>query len=182
MKRDSVRSVLLVVSVVVLALAGQAPVAHAADPERIIITNAKLVGRDAAAQDVTINILIQDGKVFVVTKDKLVIKPGDTAVDSNGGFLFGDLAIGARPSFVILDDDPRENVDALLDTKTHAKFAIRKGEIIKNDFPARPPSPVDATPKPPSRTPPFYLPEHDVIGPANFAACFAYPHLGSLPR
>ena len=156
MKRDSVRSVLLVVSVVVLALAGQAPVAHAADPERIIITNAKLVGRDAAAQDVTINILIQDGKVFVVTKDKLVIKPGDTAVDSNGGFLFGDLAIGARPSFVILDDDPRENVDALLDTKTHAKFAIRKGVIIKNEFPAKPPSPADAKPIP--RVPAAYAP------------------------
>ena len=40
-----------------------APVAYAADPERIIITNAKLVGRDAAAQDVAINILIVDGKL-----------------------------------------------------------------------------------------------------------------------
>ena len=140
----------------VLAACVAAHVAHAAGPERIVITNAKLVGRDAAAQDVTINILIEDGKVFVVTKDKLVIKPGDTAVDSNGGFLFGDLAIGARPSFVILDDDPRENVDALLDTKTHAKFAIRKGEIIKNDFPAKPPSPADAKPIP--RVPEAYAP------------------------
>jgi phosphate-selective porin OprO/OprP len=132
----------------VLALAGQAPVAHAADPERIIVTNAKLVGRDAAAQDVAINILIVDGKLKVVTKDALVIEPNDIAVDSNGGFLFGQLAIGARPSFVILDQDPRDNVDALLDTKTHALFAIRQGVIIKNDFPAKPPSPVEATPKP----------------------------------
>ena len=83
------------------------PVAHAADPERIIITNAKLVGRDTAAQDVAINILIVDGKLKVVTKDELVIEPDDTAVDSNGGFLFGQLAVGARPSFVILDQDPR---------------------------------------------------------------------------
>ena len=49
---------------------------------------------------------------------------------------------------MILDQDPRDNVDALLDTKTHAKFAIRQGVIIKNDFPAKPPSPVEATPKP----------------------------------
>jgi len=125
-----------------------APVAHAADPERIIITNAKLVGRDTAAQDVAINILIVDGKLNVVTKDELVIEPDDTAVDSNGGFLFGQLAIGARPSFVILDQDPRENVDALLDTKTHALFAIRQGVIIKNDFPLKSPSPEDASPKP----------------------------------
>jgi len=156
MKRRPVGFLLIVASIAVLALGAQAPVAHAADSERIVITNAKLVGRDAAAQDVAINILIVDGKVFVVTKDKLVIKPGDTAVDSNGGFLFGDLAIGARPSFVILDEDPRENVDALLDTKTHAKFAIRKGEIIKNDFPAKPPSPVGAKPIP--QVPEAYAP------------------------
>ena len=148
MKRRPIRSVLLVASIAVLALAGQAPVAHAADPERIIITNARLVGRDTAAQDVAINILIVDGKLKVVTKDELVIEPDDTAVDSNGGFLFGQLAIGARPSFVILDQDPRENVDVLLDTKTHALFAIRQGVIIKNDFPAKSPSPEDATPKP----------------------------------
>jgi len=148
MKRRRVGSVLLVASIAVLALAGQAPVAHAADPERIIITNAKLVGRDVASQDVAINILIVDGKLKVVTQDELVIEPDDTAVDSNGGFLFGQLAIGARPSFVILDQDPRENVDALLDTKTHALFAIRQGVIIKNDFPAKSPSPEDATPKP----------------------------------
>jgi phosphate-selective porin OprO/OprP len=99
-------------------------------------------------EDVTINILIKNGKLVVVTKDKLPIAPDDITVDSNGGFLFGDLAIGARPNFVILDQDPRENVDALLDTKVHAKFAIRQGEIIKNDFPARSPTPEDATPKP----------------------------------
>ena len=101
------------------------PVAHAADPERIIVTNAKLVGRDAAAQDAAINLLIIDGKLSVVTKDELVIEPGYLALDSNGGFLFGRLALGASPSFVILDQDPRENVDVLLDTKTHARFAIR---------------------------------------------------------
>lgn len=134
MKRRPVRSVLLAASIAVLALGGQVPVANAADPERIIVTNAKLVGREAAAQDVAINILIVDGKLVVVTKDELVIKPGDTAVDSNGGFLFGQLALGTQPSFVVLDQDPRENVDVLLDTKTHARFAIREGVVVKNEL------------------------------------------------
>ena len=134
--------------VLLLAACAVAPVARAADPERIIVTNARLVGRDAAAQDVAVNILIVDGALVVVTQDELVIEPDDTAVDSNGGFLFGELALGARPSFVILDQDPRENVDVLLDTNTHALFAIRQGVIVKNDLPAKPPSPVDATPKP----------------------------------
>jgi ethanolamine utilization protein EutQ (cupin superfamily) len=41
--------------------------------------NSRLVGRDAAAQDVAVNLLIVDGKLSVVTKDELVVKPGDVA-------------------------------------------------------------------------------------------------------
>jgi len=125
-----------------------APVAHAADSERIIVTNARLVGRDAAAQDVAVNVLIVDGRLAVVTKDELVIEPGDVAVDSNGGFLFGQLALGSRPSFVILDQDPRENVDVLLDTKTHARFAVREGVIVRNELQAISVSSADDEPKP----------------------------------
>ena len=139
---------ILLFTVLLLTNSAIAPIAHAENSERIIVLNSRLVGRDAAAQDVAINLLIVDGNLIVVTKDELVIEPGDIAVDSSGGFLFGQLALGTRPSFVILDQDPRENVDALLDTKTHVQFAIRKGVIIKNDYPAKSPSPVEATPKP----------------------------------
>jgi phosphate-selective porin OprO/OprP len=131
-----------------LATCMSAPIADAADPDRIVVTNARLVGREAAAQDVAVNVLIVDGKLSVVTKDELVIKPGDVAVDSNGGFLFGQLALGSLPSFVILDQDPRENVDVLLDTKTHARFAIREGVIVKNELQVISVSSTEATPKP----------------------------------
>ncbi len=133
--------------ILLMAVCAVARVSYAADAERIIVTNARLVGRDAAAQDVAVNVLIVDGKLTVVTKDELVIEPGDTAVDSNGGFLFGQLALGSRPSFVILDQDPRENVDVLLDTKSHARFAIREGVNVKNELQAMPVSSADATPK-----------------------------------
>ena len=116
--------------------------------ERIVVTNARLVGRDAAAQDVAVNVLIVDGQLSVVTKDELVIEPGDLAIDSDGGFLFGQLAVGSKPSFVILDQDPRENVDVLLDTKTHARFAMRDGVIVKNELRAMPVSSAEDTPKP----------------------------------
>ena len=131
-----------------LAACIAAPIAIAAEPERIIVTNARLVGRDAAAQDLAVNVLIVDGKLTVVTKDELVIEPGDTAVDSDGGFLFGQLALGSRPSFVILDQDPRESIDVLLDTKTHARFAMRDGVIVKNELRAMPVSSAEDTPKP----------------------------------
>ena len=134
MKRSAVSSVLLAASIAVLAMAGQTSVAQAAEPERIIVTNARLVGRDAASQDAAINLLIIDRKLSLVSKDELNIRRGDLAVDSGGGFLFGRLALGASPSFVILDQDPRENVDVLLDTKAHARFAIREGVIVKNEL------------------------------------------------
>jgi phosphate-selective porin OprO/OprP len=146
--RRAVGSVLFVAFIAALALVEQAAVAQAADPGRIIVTNAHLIGREAAAQDLAVNLLIVDGKLAVVTKDELVIEPGDTAVDSNGGFLFGQMAIGARPSFVILDQDPRENVDVLLDTKTHVRFAIREGVIVKNELQAIPAPSAEATAKP----------------------------------
>ena len=124
------------------------PFAVAADAERIVVTNARLVGRDAAAQDVAVNVLIVDGQLSVVTKDELVIEPGDLAIDSDGGFLFGQLALGSAPSFVILDQDPRENVDVLLDTKTHARFAIREGVIVKNELGTISAAAPEAIPKP----------------------------------
>jgi hypothetical protein len=42
-------------------------IANASETERIIVTNARLVGREAAAQDVAVNVLIVDGKLSVVT-------------------------------------------------------------------------------------------------------------------
>jgi len=133
--------------VLLLAACLVTPIANATDSDRIIVTNARLVGRDAPTQDVAVNVLIVDGELSVVTKDELVIQPGDVAVDANGGFLFGQLALGAKPSFVILDKDPRENVGVLLDTKTHARFAVREGVIIKNELESMPVSPADAEPK-----------------------------------
>jgi len=125
-------------TVLLMAASVIAPFVHAADAERIIVMNAHLIGRDAPTQDVAVNVLIVDGILAVVSKDDLVIRPGDTAVDASAGFLFGRLALGSRPSFVVLDQDPREDVDVLLDTKTHARFAIKDGVIVKNELQAIP--------------------------------------------
>jgi phosphate-selective porin OprO/OprP len=123
-------------------------IAQTADAERIVVMNVQLIGRAAASEDVRVNLLIVGGKLVVVTKDELVIQPGDVAVDASAGFLLGQLVLGARPRFVILDRDPREDFDVLLNTEAHVRFAIRGGVIVKNELPATPPSPHDATPKP----------------------------------
>ena len=120
----------------------------AADSDRIVVTNARLIGRDAPSNDVRVNLLIVGGKLVVVTKDDLVIEAGDVAVDASAGFLLGQLVMGAPPRFVILDRDPREEFDVLLDTGEHVRFAVEDGVVVKNELPEAVSSPPDATPKP----------------------------------
>ena len=137
------------IAILLLAACAVAPIARAADAERIVVTNARLIGRHEPSEDVPVNLLIVGGKLVVVTKDDLVIQPGDVAVDASSGFLLGQA--GPRcpaPASLILDRDPREDFDVLLDTEAHVRFAIRDGVIVKNELPATPPSPPEATPKP----------------------------------
>jgi phosphate-selective porin OprO/OprP len=134
--------------ILLLAASTIAPAIHAADAERIVVTNVRLIGRDAPVQDVRVNLLIVDGKLAVVTRDDLVIQPGDVAVDASTGFLFGQIVLGSRPTFVILDRDPREDFDVMLDTGEHVRFAMREGEIVTNELPALSPSPPETTAKP----------------------------------
>ena len=49
-----------------------------------------------------------------------------------GKYLLGQLNIGEKPSFIILDKDPREDFDVLLDSKEHVFLAIRDGEVVEN--------------------------------------------------
>ena len=85
----------------------QAQPAQAPSPETALIRNVRLIDRSGEAGDVLVSLLIKKGK----------------------------LDLGQPPSFLILDRDPREDLDALLDTKTHARFAMRLGDIVKNDLP-----------------------------------------------
>jgi phosphate-selective porin OprO/OprP len=86
---------------------------------------------------VLVNVLIIDGKLRIVTEND--IPPGrvKTTVDGEKGYLFGSLEMGNAPQLVILDKDPREDVEVLLDTATHARFALKDGQIILNKLPTR---------------------------------------------
>lgn len=110
--------------------------AQAADPDKILIKNVHLIDREKVAEDVVVNILITDNKLEVVTKDDIDPETVNIVVDAQGGFLLGELEMGAPPSFVILDQDPRINFEVLLDTKNYAQFAVQNGVIVKNNLPA----------------------------------------------
>ena len=102
--------------------------------ESILIRNATLINRGGEQDKVGVNILIKDSKLDIISEDLIPIAEADVSYDAAGGVVLGELTLGKPASFLILRGNPRQNVKLLLDTKTHATFAIYQGEVIKNTF------------------------------------------------
>jgi len=102
--------------------------------DTILIKNVLLIDREGQAEDRTVNILIRDMRLDIVTRDAVPAEAGMLLLDAANGVLLGNLDIGQPSSFLILDQDPREDFNILLDTKAHAVFAIHKGTIVKNNL------------------------------------------------
>jgi phosphate-selective porin OprO/OprP len=103
-----------------------------ATPDDILLRNVILLDPTGQTKDRSVNILIRAGKLNLVTEDKV---PGDEAaqvIDAVNGFVLGKLVVGEPPNFMILSDDPRENFEVLLDTKTYANFAVHDGVVVRN--------------------------------------------------
>jgi phosphate-selective porin OprO/OprP len=104
------------------------------EAQSLLILNARLIDREGEEEDTTANLLIRAGRLSLVTKDPIPASEADRAFDAENGVLMGKLALGEPASFVILDEDPRGNVEVLLDTAAHIRFAIVKGEIVRNEL------------------------------------------------
>jgi phosphate-selective porin OprO/OprP len=104
-------------------------------PNTILVRNVVLVNQEGQPEDVTVNIFIRDGILEVVTEDDIALDTAELALDAGQGILVGKLKSGERPSFLILDGDPREDFQVLLDTATHARFAMNDGTIVRNRLP-----------------------------------------------
>ena len=106
--------------------------AQVVDPHNVVIRNVYVAA--PGAEDVTINLMIRDNKLELASKDEIPTPEGFVALDAEGGHLIGNLKLGEKPSFIILDGDPRKDFDVLLDTDTHAVFAVHAGELRKNNL------------------------------------------------
>jgi phosphate-selective porin OprO/OprP len=117
-----------------LLLAGLAPqgTAQVLDPQNMIVENFYIAAADA--EDVLVNLLIRDNKLELLSKDVIPIPDGFVALDANGGFLLGNLTLGASPSFMILDTDPRIDFEVLLNIEAHSVLVVHDGELRKNDL------------------------------------------------
>lgn len=110
-------------------------VAEEATPEKILIRNVRLIDRRGRTQDQTVNILIKETKLHIVTTSAIEPEDGMTGYDAQSGVVMGTLDVGQPANFLIVDQDPREDIEVLLDTKAHVVFAIRDGTIIRNTLP-----------------------------------------------
>ena len=111
-------------------------VAHAqiVDPQNVLIRNVQLIEGGEKTAGISVNILIKDNKLEVVTKDEVRIEEAAMALDARGGYLFGQLKIGETPSFIILNQDPRDNFEVLLDTGLFTTFAVHDGRLFRNNL------------------------------------------------
>lgn len=102
------------------------------DMQNILIRNVTVIDQTGKTEDVIVSILLKQKKLELVTQDKIDLTKADIAFDANGGFILGRLELGSPAGFIILDQDPRTNVDVMLDTRTYAIFAVSKGEVVLN--------------------------------------------------
>ena len=121
-----------ILSALLCLLLAQAALARNSETT-ILLRNATLIDRDEGA-DRTVNILIKNTRLDIITEDLIPIDDADEAYNAEGGVILGQLNLGQPASFMVLNQDPRENFDALLDTKTHVAFAVANGQVVRNRF------------------------------------------------
>jgi phosphate-selective porin OprO/OprP len=102
--------------------------------QKIVIYNVTFVDPEKKGKSTTANLVISNKLFDLVTQDNIEVSPGDIIFDAQSGFILGSLESGEIANFMILDADPHENIDALLDTKKHVLLAIRDGVIIRNNL------------------------------------------------
>jgi len=101
-------------------------------PNSVLIRNVVLFDPNGAVEDTVVNILLRENKLDVVTEDKISRDEAVMVVNANKGILLGKLEIGQKPSFLIFDEDPRNNFAVMRDTFTHSVFVIDDGVVVKN--------------------------------------------------
>lgn len=122
---------LLVVIFVLIPLTGGI---KASESNKVLIRNLRLIDRVGETEDQSVSILIQDEELYLVTKDEIELDSGMVGYDAQNGMVLGNLVIGKPANFLIVKEDPREDIEVLLDTKTYVVFAIREGTIIRNEL------------------------------------------------
>jgi phosphate-selective porin OprO/OprP len=133
--------------VILLCLIGHLCWAQQVDSRTILITNVRLVDPNDQVEEHTVNVLIKNRRLKLVTIDEVSAEEGMLTLNASGNFLLGDLELGEPASFIILDQNPTMNFRILLDTKAHTLFAIDQGQVLRNTLAEAKPGPEIAAKK-----------------------------------
>lgn len=104
--------------------------------QKIVIRNVTFVDPANKGKSTTANLVITNKLFDLVTQDDVDISHDDIIFDGQNGFILGSLESGQIANFMILDANPHDNIEALLDTKKHVLLAIHNGVIIRNNLKA----------------------------------------------
>lgn len=100
----------------------------------ILLRNVSLLSEVAGEKATTVNLLIENGELDVISEDLIPLDEADVAYDAAAGYILGRLNLGEPASFLILGGNPQLFPEMLLDTKQYATFAMLNGEVVKNPF------------------------------------------------
>jgi len=102
------------------------------EPASLLVENAVLAEPGGEGEPQTISLLIEKGRLRMVTADAMPEGAVGQVVDARQGYVLGQLEVGAPATFMILDHNPLEDFEALLDTKGHAVFVVKEGYVVRN--------------------------------------------------
>jgi phosphate-selective porin OprO/OprP len=107
--------------------------AYAAGAElaEIIIENV-LIAEPGETGTKLVSIQIVKGRVAAVSEGPIAAAEGVRVVDADQGYLLGNLEVGLPSQFILLDQNPAENFEVLMDTQAHTTFSISEGQIVKD--------------------------------------------------
>ena len=109
-------------------------VAHSQAESTILLRNVAITKVGDDSSDLTVNILIRNNNLDIVTEDSIPLDDVDVAYDASGGYVLGKLQLGQLANFLVLNGDPGKNLNVILDTKAHTLFAIQDGVVLTNRF------------------------------------------------
>ena len=98
----------------------------------LILQNVMLPDPSADASARKVSIRFDNGSVNLVTADAIPAEGRAQVYDARRGFVVGDLVLGQPATLVIVDGDPRQKPQLLLDTRWHATFVVTDGQVLRN--------------------------------------------------
>ncbi|MGB0937344.1 MAG: OprO/OprP family phosphate-selective porin [Colwellia sp.] len=102
--------------------------------QQIVIYNVTFVDPENKGQNTTANLVIKNKRFDLVTQDDVEVVTTDIIFDAQNGYVLGSLVVDEIANFMILDTDPHQDIEALLDTKKHVLLAISNGVIVRNNL------------------------------------------------